>query len=275
MFNLTYSKTIDFSNLTVSYHFKIKDKRTYANYLAANKTYNRQTERIDLYFENSSSTCKNFHTFFDITSGCPPGYSIHYEFKNKKKFFNGEDMEFLQFTNEWNPTFYIYDDTNDIKIPYNGSFELQVIGYGDKESTFKLIEDPTFNTGPNNRVFVFVSDIYASSATSKNNTIIWTCQYGSVCNRVKPENDTLSPPVYYFKLRAKTLPQDTEKSSFCNLEIEFYVKISGIPMDIFEMTKFLSTTLILCFSILFVLYRFYDKLPFMQSSVEIIKIKQD
>lgn len=261
-FTLNYSKKIDYSHSMITYNFWIKDALTFEDFVNSGNQYIGRTERIDFFFENSSSVCLNFHTFFDITSGCLPGLSLQYEFEDKKKFFNGEDMEFLQFSRYWVPQFYLYDSTRDMKIPYTGLIEISIIGYGTTESKFKLNNDPEFNTGKNNRVFGYTSDILATAAIAENCTIEWLCQVGSVCNRVSPKFP--NPPVYYLKLRARTIPRDLPNSTYCTLEKEFYLEISGIPMDAGTMATILIVTIILLFIILRILYHYSDRMSFMK-----------
>ncbi|OHT10267.1 hypothetical protein TRFO_04285 [Tritrichomonas foetus] len=272
-FNLTYTRNVDYTRSLVAYSFWIKDGSTYDNYIANNYTYVGKSERIDFFFENSSSCCKNFHTYFDIKSGCMPGLSLEYRYENQEEFFTKEPMEFLKFSAEWNPKFYIYDSARDIEMPYDGLLEILIVGYGEREYTFRLTDDPQINSGNTERVFAYKQDPLATAAISSNNTISWLCQIGSVCNRITPKLP--EPPSYYFKLRARTIPRNLSDSSFCTYEKDFYVKVSGIPMDVVTMAIFLVTTLIFLFLIFGVMYYYADNLPIMSESNKIIVINED
>ena len=261
-FTLNYSKKIDYSHSMVTYNFWIKDALTFEDFINSGNQYIGRSERLDFFFENSSSVCLNFHTYFDITSGCLPGLSLQYEFEEKRRFFDGEDMEFLQYSRIWNPQFYLYDSTRDMKIPYEGLIEIIVVGYGTTESKFKVNSDPDFNTGKNNRVFGYTSDLLATASISENRSIEWLCQVGSVCNRVSPSFP--NPAVYYLKLRARTIPRDLPNSTYCTLEREFYLELSGIPMDAVTMSIILVITIVVFFIILIIFYHYHDKLKFMQ-----------
>lgn len=261
-FTLNYSKKIDYSHSMVTYNFWIKDALTFDDFVNSGNRYIGRTERLDFFFENSSSVCSNFHTFFDITSGCLPGLSLEYEFEDKRKFFDGEDMEFLQFSSVWTPQFYLYDSTRDMKIPYEDLIEIVVVGYGTTESKFKINHDPNFNTGKNNRIFGYSSDLLSTASVAENRTIEWLCQVGSVCNRVFPKFP--KPPIYYLKLKARTIPRDLPNSTYCTLEREFYLQLNGVPMDAITMSIILVITIVVFFIILLIFYHYHEKLKFMQ-----------
>lgn len=270
-FNMTYSKTIDYSYSMATYDFWIKDSLTYNDFIK--NGYETKSERFDIFFENSSSACKNFHTYFDVTSGCLPGLKLEYEFQNKQSFFNHQNMEFLQFSTSWSPHFYLYDITRDMKIPYNSLVAIDVIGYGPDSSSFIETHGLSINIGDKKRIFGYLTNMHATAATNDNNTIQWLCQIGSVCNKVAPKFP--EPPCYYLKLRARTVPRNLTNSSFCTLETEFYVKLSGIPMDVFTMVKFSFSTLFV-FSVLFIIMYFHaDKLNLMRHKNPLIHLHAD
>lgn len=208
---------------------------------------------------NSSPRCSFSQASITAYVGCPYGFVFELE-PTTTMCKNDPDIQCPDYSQRWHPKFRLRDSLNNSTRPYNGMFDLMIIGYGTSRNQMQLIDNQEdlyeFNYG-SRPIWGYDSSERTGIASDHNATILWLCAEGSPCARVNPKfPDT---PKLYLRFFVST-NISFDNSTYCSYEGTFDICLSSLQFPFAYQMVAISASLFVCIIInLIIFYKHSQK----------------
>ncbi|KAK8882258.1 hypothetical protein M9Y10_044900 [Tritrichomonas musculus] len=203
---------------------------------------------------NSSPRCSFSQASIMAHIGCPYGFIFEID-PTATMCKKDPDIQCPDYSQRWYPRFRLRDSLDNSSRPYNGMFDLKIIGYGEYRDSMYIITNQSdlyeFNYG-SKPMWGYDSSLRTGVASNSNGTIIWLCAEGSPCARVNPNfPDT---PKIYLRFHVDT-NISFDNSTYCAYETTFDICLSSLPFPFAYQMATIIVTLFIC--VLLNLIRYY------------------